>query len=263
MRYCLEHPDRRERDTIPEVFERHAKWAMEFALESCGPAMEWLVAQPAWKMAMDAAGFTEQKSDDIHWLRCKYETLARQAAAAFDEKPDISLWYTTRRFAEAGGRFLAYASGVGDALAAYSSGSRAKGAVDGPELVSKMKNLLREFDRCVDQDWITPANRKQLRRIVHASKAIEFLNENDLAGNPSSRRNDDSLRSRLFAQDVIRVHLDLFRDPTKRAVFHLTSLPIIDRPLEMRTIERIIAVERARRRKERESSNIAAIRPVF
>jgi hypothetical protein len=103
------------------------------------------------------------------------------------------------------------------------------------------------LEASIAEDWVNPAVLRRLKRLIQTSKAIDLIDEHGLVDQPSSRRKDQALRTRLFAEDIVRLHYERFRTPKKNAVFQLVSLPVIEQPLEMRTIERIIQHVRARR----------------
>jgi hypothetical protein len=215
--------------------------------EDSRAALDWLDEQPSFCMALDAFGFTRIEAHEINqYWQLRFESVVRRWAS----NQRGSRWGLSFAVVRASNQFLSYISGVAEACHGYLSKLRARAAIDGPETVDRMKAVLSEFEQLLDSEWLSDDYKARLSRFVCIPKARACLNEREVFANPTSRRNDIDLPARLMASELIRLHQRLFSATHKRVVFNLMGLPFIDRPLEMRTIERLASAEKSRPRQK-------------
>lgn len=210
------------------------------ALSRCpksASAWDWLEASPAFQMACDALpleptpGFTNifEQLFTQHYQR------------GFRSNPlSYDLEYRA-------GKYLRYISGIALACHNYLSGKSVRAALSGAETIARMNMLLTQLKQLSASDWISSRNQQAL--LNHLGRIDRCLNDHSLtnAAKPLSKRNDVDLASRLMAAEIIQLHTRLFDNPAKRAVFQLMGLPFVEKPLEMRTIERLIGAKQKRR----------------
>jgi len=201
--------------------------------ESDLSAIQWLEEQPAFRMAYDSLGFIEIPDDEqLDRLAARIE---QRASSRF------SPWLLTRFT----GHYLRYVSGVSFELYNYVTKRGVSATVNGPGAVKRMTDLMVEFQRLASEDCFTHESQKTL--LSYSNRMLDRLRRSDFLPRPLTRRNDKDLPARLAATGFIRLHFRYFGEGHKRAVFHLMGLPFIERPLEMRTIERLIKAEQDRR----------------
>ncbi|MNT43442.1 hypothetical protein D3C72_1799150 [compost metagenome] len=124
-----------------------------------------------------------------------------------------------------------------------------RAALEGPATVERMKSLLSELEHLIAAEWLPEESKKKLSYLLKVQRATSYLESADVFASPASRRNDNDLPSRLMASELIRLNQEMFSAAHKRAVFQLMGLSFIERPLEMRTIERLIRAEKERRQR--------------
>lgn len=195
-------------------------------------AIQWLEEQPAFRMAYDSLGFIELSDEEQ--LERLADRIERRASSRF------SPWQLTRFT----GHYLRYVSGVSLELYNYVTRRGVSATVNGPGAVKRMTDLMTEFQRLASEDCFPPESQKAL--LSYSNRMLDRLLRSDLLPPTLTRRNDKDLPARLVATGLIRLHFKHFGEARKRAVFHLMGLPFIERPLEMRTIERLIKGERER-----------------
>lgn len=220
-------------------------------------AFDWLLSQPSVKLVLEELGFfpakvgVEPDSRLVraeravrHWMK---RNMKSRCLLASEAEWELS---TFRR----------YMCGLAEACYGYLSKSGARKAIEGPVVIERMKSLLLELGQLANSEWITGRHRQELSRLVRSSDAIDYLDEKeDFILDSPSRRNDPDLPARVMAYDLISLHRSLFGAPHKRALFQLMGLPFIDRPLEMRTIERLAKKQKEDRRQKIEKNRLSSV----
>lgn len=209
--------------------------------DQAGCAFEWLNGRPEFALAKQTVGFrplSEALGEGGYSGR--FERIIRRCAE--QQVNDMS---TALRLAGASGRYLKYVSGVSSAAANFMSGRTARAALDGSATFDRMLELVAEFEQLLEADWLPGVPR---HRLSASLGRLAGTVEKCRPPSPISKRNDADLPARLMASELIGIHQGMFSATHKRAVFHLMGLPIIDRPIEMRTIERLAKARKERRR---------------
>lgn len=202
--------------------------------------LDWLESEPAFAMAFKSLGY--QKVTEDHWKEPILRELERWAPKLSGEK-HASASYISLRIARLPCHYLKYVSRVALASHRYISGVGHRTAIEGPSTIRRLKDLIAEFEDVISTEWLPESLRKNLAYSIRTKSALQDLEScNDIAS-PASRRNDADLPTRLFATDLLRIHQETFHSFHKKAVFHLMGLSFVDRPLEMRTIERLAKSE--------------------
>ncbi len=203
--------------------------------------INWLESEPAFALAIREVGF--HVADPAHWAESHEKTIrswirngGHTAVLAF-------------RLARNTSRYLAYISRLGGAIHSYVSGTGLRAAINGAATIARMRQLLLEFDQLAGVDWMPVDAKKRLSYMVKTESAIRFLDSDEIFDQPATKRNDADLPSRLLALEILRLNYSLRSKYHKRAVFHLMGLSIIERPIEMRTIERLVKSETDAHRK--------------
>lgn len=205
--------------------------AMNSSLGADGiSCMAWLESEPAYALAIKEVGF--YRVEGAHWPDVYEKNIL---SAIRSGSPTAVLAY---RMARDSSRYLAYISRIGGAVHSYMTGIGHRAVIDGPATITKMRQLLLEFEQLAGVDWMPAEARKNLGYLVKTQNAIRFL-DSDILDQPVSKRNDADLPTRLLASELLRLNYSTYGNHHKRAVFHLMGLSFIERPLEMRTIERL------------------------
>lgn len=202
--------------------------------------MEWLESEPAFAMAFKSLGY--RKVPEAHWevpILRELERLVPKLRG--DSYPGAS--YIAFTIARLPCDYLKYVCRVALASHRYISGVGYRTAIEGPSTIRRLKDLIAEFEDVISTEWLPESLRKNLAYSIRTKSALHDLESCDDIASPASRRNDADLPTRLFATDLLRIHQDTFRSFHKKAVFHLMGLSFVDRPLEMRTIERLAKSE--------------------
>jgi hypothetical protein len=208
---------------------------MNSALGVYGAAcIEWLESEPAYALAIKEVGF--HRVEGSYWMEMFEKNIQGWTRS---DSPTVVL---AHRLARNSNRYLAYISRIGGAIHSYLTGMGHRAVIDGPATIAKMRQLLLEFEQLAGVDWMPADARKRLAYAVRAQDAIRFL-DSDILDQPVSKRNDADLPTRLLASELLRLNYSTYANHHKRAVFHLMGLSIIERPLEMRTIERLAKSE--------------------
>ena len=193
--------------------------------------LDWLVSEPAFALASKTLGYQNFSSEE--W-RDFFDMRIRRSVRNnnFSESDAF-------KFTSLSTQYLRNVSCIAEALSGYLSGTRHREVLDGPATIRRMKELLLEFEQLVNVDWMPEHLKERLTSRVQTSGAIRLLGEPDLLQSPTSRRNDADLPTRLLASELLRINYAYQHSFHKKAVFHLMGLSFIERPLEMRTIERL------------------------
>lgn len=202
--------------------------------EDGAACMEWLGGEPAYALAIKEVGFYQV--EEAHWAEAYEKTILNWIR---NGSPTAVLAY---RLARSSSRYLTYISRIAGAIHSYMTGIGHRAVIDGPATVTKLRQLLLEFEQLAGVDWMPAEARKTLGYLVKTQKAIRFL-DSDVLDQPVSKRNDADLPTRLLASELLRLNYSTYGNHHKRAVFHLMGLSFIERPLEMRTIERLAKSE--------------------
>ncbi|EJM25150.1 hypothetical protein PMI22_00496 [Pseudomonas sp. GM21] len=197
--------------------------------------LAWLDSEPAFKLAIKTLGYSQ--SDWGSWGGI-FEDYIRRSF-----KHNYLPGYVASRIATHGSRYLRNISSIAGALSRYLSGARHREVIDGPSTIQRMKELLLEFEQLVAVDWMPEDLKEQLKYKVRTRSAIKLLDEPYILESPTSRRNDADLPTRLLASELLRINYSHQKSFHKKAVFHLLGLSFVERPLEMRTIERLAKSE--------------------
>lgn len=238
--YALPHPNP-DSYTLAELTDLankldvlHFESASLCMCEASAYACDWLHSTPAFQMALKALpAYTPVKS-----FAKKFENALIARYERRPARPTMILWWLP----ENAGHYLRFISGVALICHNYLTGKSVRAALSGPETINRMNKLLGELKQLSASDWITDSDQRSLFR--HIERLEKLANVDLRASKPASTRNDPDLASRLMAGELIRLHKYHFGAPHKRAVFQLMGLPFIDRPLEMRTIERLIKAKK-------------------
>lgn len=202
--------------------------------------LEWLESEPAFAMAFKSLGY--QKVAEDHWEEPILRELERWVPKFRAEKY-ASASYIALKIARLPCHYLQYVSRVALASHRYISGVGHRTAIEGPSTIRRLKDLIAEFEDVISTEWLPESLRKSLAYSIRTKSALHDLEScYDIAA-PASRRNDADLPTRLFATDLLRINQETFHSFHKKAVFHLMGLSFVDRPLEMRTIERLAKSE--------------------
>lgn len=236
-------------DEITNLAILFSKDIAEIWAETLKPltALEWLENQPSFMLAKQSIGFN--KVDQKY-----FEEIFEHAIRVWAPNIHLGPYRLTRMIDESSGEYNRYVSRVAEISYEYLTRKRVRAVIDGPAKINRMKSLLAELEQLINNDWMNPYEIKRLSSLVDARGAINYLDEPYILGNPSSRRNDADLPARLMASSLIGLNRYHFSDPHKRAVFHLMGLPFVERPLEMRTIERLISRKSSPKEKRLEDS---------
>ncbi|WP_213879209.1 hypothetical protein [Pseudomonas sp. dw_358] len=202
--------------------------------EDGAACLEWLASEPAYAMAIKEVGF--YMVEPGHWAGVFEKTISNWIRSG---ARTTALPY---RLARNSNKFMAYVSRIGGAIHSYMTGIGHRAAIDGPATIAKLRQLLLEFEQLAGVDWMPAEAKKRLAYMVKTQAALRFL-DSDILAQPVSKRNDVDLPARLLASELLRLNYSTYRNHHKRAVFHLMGLSIIERPLEMRTIERLAKIE--------------------
>ncbi len=208
-----------------------------FSLSMCEASMyafDWLHSTPAFQMALNALpAHTLNKS-----FAKNFESALIRGYARSSRRPHMIGWWLP----EIAGNYLRYISGIASACHNYQTGKSVRAALNGAETIARMNRLAGELTQLSVSDWIAAEDQKSL--LLHIGRLERKINHIASTRQPSSQRNDPDLASRLMAGELIRLNDRHFGNPHKRAIFLLMGLPFIDRPLEMRTIERLIKAKK-------------------
>lgn len=198
-------------------------------------AFDWLIEQPAFVLASQAVGFRPLAEGEqlINFERVITRCVER------DYSRNLVPTLLRRR----SGKFLDYLSGISASAASFISGRSAKTALEGDPTFDRMQSLTSEIQQALKADWVCEGARRSLS--VHLDRLSSSI-ERWRPSAPISKRNDADLPARLMASELIRLHHALFSATHKRAIYHLMGLPFIERPLEIRTIERLAKAEKER-----------------
>jgi hypothetical protein len=199
-------------------------------------AFAWLVDQPGFYLACKSVGFIFSDEEG------HFKGIERLISRFVGHRAPRNM---AEVLAKRSGRYTRYISGVSLAAARYLSGNSVKEAIEGPATFNKMQDLIAELEKASSADWLPEGSRKVLDRHL---KQISFTVARMRPPVPISKRNDPDLPSRLMAVELIKLHQEMFSATHKRAVFQLTGLPFIEKPLEFRTIERLARAEKEGRR---------------
>lgn len=203
-------------------------------------AMEWLESEPAFAMAYKSLGYQMVAAE--YWAEPIRRELERWVPTLGYEN-HASASYIAVKIARIPCHYLKYVSRIALASHRYISGVGHRTVIEGPTTIRRLKALIAEFEDVISTEWLPESLRRDLAYSIRTKSALQCLEEcNDIAS-PASRRNDPDLPTRLFATDLLRVHQQTFNSFHKKTVFHLMGLSFVDRPLEMRTIERLAKSE--------------------
>ncbi len=197
--------------------------------------LDWLDSEPAFALASKTLGYKRLSQEE--W-REHYDQEIRRSV-----RNNSLTGFKAFTFASRSSQYLRNVSSIAKALSGYISGARHREVLEGPATIQRMKELLLEFEQMLEVDWMPENLKESLRYKVGVRSAIRLLDEPDILESPSSRRNDADLPTRLLASELLRINYEYQRSFNKKAVFHLMGLSIIQRPLEMRTIERLAKSE--------------------
>jgi hypothetical protein len=200
--------------------------------------LRWLNSQPGFMIAAQTVGVSS--TEEARWTSANNSALQRWVTSS---APTAAIAHSLARMA---GMQLAYASNVADATHKYLSGTSRHLAIEGPASLAAMKQLLIEFDTLLAVEWVPELTRRQLSELIKAQRAISFIEHLQTDASPVSKRNDADLAGRLFVSELLRSHQNLFSAFHKRAVFQLAGLPFVEKPIEMKTIDRMVAIEKGR-----------------
>lgn len=208
--------------------------------DECKRTMEWLESEPAFAMAFKSLGY--HKVTDDHWEVPIRRELERWLPSYREEKYARAS-YIALKIARLPSHYINYVSLVAGASYRYISGAGHRTAIEGPATIRRLKDLLADFEEVLSTEWLPDSLRKNLAYSIRTESALRDLDSCEDISSPASRRNDADLPTRLFATDLLRVNQQVFRSFHKKAVFHLMGLSFVERPLEMRTIERLAKSE--------------------
>ncbi|WP_160285941.1 hypothetical protein [Pseudomonas knackmussii] len=199
-------------------------------------AWQWLAEQSAFDQAMQSMtkNYAPQDPKD------RMKRLLKQGATRGGNFSHHADWYATRP-----SQYIYYLAGLATAADNFLTGRSVRAATEGRSISLKMQALLLEFQKLGSSGWIAPSDEETLT--IRTEKLLTYLQR--ISPPPAiSRRNDGDLGSRLFATELIQLNQRIYSATHKRAVFHLMGLPLFERPLEMRTIERLAKAERERKK---------------
>ena len=208
--------------------------------DECKRTMEWLESEPAFAMAFKSLGY--HKVTDDYWELPIRRELERWLPSYREEKYARAS-YIALKIARLPSHYINYVSLIAGASYRYISGAGHRTAIEGPATIRRLKDLLADFEEVLSTEWLPDSLRKNLAYSIRTESALRDLDSCEDISSPASRRNDADLPTRLFATDLLRVNQQAFRSFHKKAVFHLMGLSFVERPLEMRTIERLAKSE--------------------
>lgn len=208
--------------------------------DECKRTMEWLESEPAFAMAFKSLGY--HKVTDDYWELPIRRELERWLPSYREEKYARAS-YIALKIARLPSHYINYVSLIAGASYRYISGAGHRTAIEGPATIRRLKDLLADFEEVLSTEWLPDSLRKNLAYSIRTESALRDLDSCEDISSPASRRNDADLPTRLFATDLLRVNQQVFRSFHKKAVFHLMGLSFVERPLEMRTIERLAKSE--------------------
>lgn len=208
--------------------------------DECRATLKWIEAEPAFAMAFKSLGYITVEDD--HWDGPIRRELERWVPKLRDNKA-ASSYYLSTALARIPNHYPKYISRLADACYRYISGVGHRTVIEGPSTIRRLKDLIAEFDEVLNTEWLPDSLRTNLAYSLRTKSALEALKYHGDIASPASRRNDADLPTRLFATDLLRVNQEMFRSFHKKSVFHLMGLSFVDRPLEMRTIERLAKSE--------------------
>ncbi|UBY96666.1 hypothetical protein LCG56_22300 [Pseudomonas cannabina pv. alisalensis] len=209
------------------------------AVDSCfdigtDATFTWITNEPSFQLALRNVGFTA-RDDKNPYVEIICQENVETAWRAYNLRK-ATIHYATLH--------ISYVGGLANACYGFLSGKRRKAALEGPKALHRMINLMTEIERIRDTTDF-------LGHPISIGGRFWEKQKSDMEGTlehlfSTTKRDDKDLASRLMASEIIRLHMKLFYAPHKSAVFHLMGLPFIQRPIEMKTIERLVALERAR-----------------
>lgn len=226
-------------DALISGLAEEFKAARSEAIQSCfndetDIAYAWLDREPSFQIAMQKLGFTAssgqnpyEKIIEIHNNRTKWRS--------HHLKKSVIRHATLH---------LAYVGGVARASSGFITGNRRKAAIEGPKAIQRMLELMEQIEEIQKStDFlgqpISIGGRFWERTKSNMEGTLEHLFS-------TTKRDDQDLAARLMASELIRLHIKLFSAPHKNSVYLLMGLPFIERPMEMKTIERLVALENVR-----------------
>lgn len=222
-------------DEIVELVNFTVRTLEEESEAALGPegkaCLDWLVSEPAFALASKTLGYQNFSFDE--W-REFFDMRIRRSVRNNNFSDSDAFKITSLSTL-----YLRNVSCIAEALSGYLSGTRHREVLDGPATIRRMKELLLEFEQLVEVDWMPESLKGRLTYKVQTTSALKILDEPDLLQSPTSRRNDVDLPTRLLASELLRINYTYQNSFHKKAVFHLMGLSFIERPLEMRTIERL------------------------
>ncbi|AVB13426.1 MULTISPECIES: hypothetical protein [Pseudomonas syringae group] len=206
--------------------------------EEADVAYAWLDSEALFQIALQKLGFSVSSDEN------PYKKIIEEHQRTLTEWRPYLIKRSVLRHATL---YLSYVSGVAKASSGFITGERRKAALEGPRAIQRMLELMEEIEKIRD-------NTDFLGRKVSIGGRFWDLTKSNMEGSlehlfSTTRRDDKDLATRLMASELIRLHIKLFDAPHKNSVFHLMGLPFIDRPIEMKTIERLVALEKSRAEK--------------
>lgn len=219
------------------------KAARSEAIQACfneetDVAYAWLDTEPSFRIALQKLGFTVSGSNN------PYEKVIEDCQHTNPKWRAHRIRESVLRHATL---HLAYMGGVAKASSGFITGERRRAALEGPKAIQRMLDLMEEIEKIrKSTDFlgrpVSIGGRFWERTKSNMEGTLEHLFS-------TTKRDDKDLAARLMASELIRLHIKLFFAPHKNSVFHLMGLPFVDRPIEMKTIERLVALENARTEK--------------
>ncbi|WP_434698850.1 hypothetical protein [Pseudomonas sp. D1-1] len=227
---------------ISELAE-NLKTARFEAFQSCFDdenevAYAWLNSEPSFQIALHKLGFTAS-GDKNPYEKIIEERQRTRTKWRSQFIKDSALRHATLH--------VIYMGGVAKASSGFITGERRKAALEGPKAIQRMLDLMEEIEEI-------RKNTDFLGRPVSIGGRFWEMAKSNMEGSlehlfSTTKRDDKDLATRLMASELIRLHLKLFSAPHKNSIYHLMGLPFIDRPIEMKTIERLVTLEKARTEK--------------
>jgi hypothetical protein len=210
----------------------------EFINGDCKPVLEWLEAEPAFAMAKKYLKFV--KVEDSHWEASILRELERWLPSLRLGRHSSFLAHKLIRLTSS---YIKYVSRVAEAAYRYTSRLGYVAAVEGPSTIRCLQALVTELGKVMKTSWLPEDLKQSLKHSLRTKSALDDLNMWAEKMSSGSLRNDIDLPTRLFATDLLRIHQESFNSHHKKAVFLLMGFSFVDRPLEMRTIERLAKSE--------------------
>ncbi|NMZ64695.1 hypothetical protein HBN99_10195 [Pseudomonas oryzihabitans] len=220
--------------------------------EEAHTAIEWMFEQPSFQSGFKSLGFklkTEHSDNRVLFIENHLERTFKNLPPGERHIRNPHLLYS-RKFSKA----FELACGVAEAIYGHMSGIRVLAASEGIQTFNRIDALLQELEQLCEKPWMPENLRTKLVGSLaqEENPRVRYLHQNSrryvqdfkIVMFPESVRRDNSLPARLFAAELIRLNVDLFSAHYKRAVFHFCGL--LDLELDMKTIERIAASEKAR-----------------